>query len=395
MRQSLTILLVLLVTFSLPSHRTTPAQPPAHNIILLIGDGMGPHHRSAARYLSVGPDGSLAMDEMPVSGSARTYSANNLVTDSAASGTAIASGVKTDNGAVGVTPSGASTETILEIAQQLGKAVGLVTNVQMSHATPAGFAAHVSHRSQMVEIASQMWAHRVDVLLGGGEDEWLPVSESGCYPQAGERGDGRNLIEEAIAAGYAYVCTRAEFQAVDPSVTTTLLGLFADEGMTRPFQPSLAEMTEKAIAILSRDADGFFLMVEGGQIDWASHANDGTNALQDTVDFDAAVALARQFALAHPDTLVIVTADHETGGLTLQGAGDGSQSFSTLGGKPFTVSWATSHHTAVDVPVLAMGPHAEALNGSYENTHIFQAMAAAFQTETPIVRAYLPLVVWH
>ena len=362
----------------------SPPVPQARNIILLIGDGMGPVHRTAARYLAVGPAGALAMDGLPVAGYSHTYSANALVTDSAAGGTAIASGVKTNNGAIGVDVNGNPVETILERAQALGKATGLVTTTQIAHATPAAFAAHVPSRSMMTEIAKQMLEHGVDVLLGGGEDEWLPASEFGCYPGPGKRDDGLNLIQTAITTGYAYVCTATDFNAIDPSTTSKLLGLFADEGMARPFDPTLADMAQKAINILSRDPDGFFLMVEGGQIDWASHANDAVNAIGDTIGFDEAVAVARQFASANPDTLVIVTADHETGGMALEKADYGAQTFTTPGGLQFDIDWTSGTHTAVDVPVLAGGPHAWALSGTYENTHIFDVMAAAF--EAPLCR---------
>ncbi|MFQ5859332.1 MAG: alkaline phosphatase [Anaerolineae bacterium] len=354
-------------------------QPQARDIILLIGDGMGPHHRAAARYLSVGPAGALAMDGLTVAGYARTYSANALVTDSAAAATAIASGAKTYNGAIGVDAVGNPVKTILEQAQALGKATGLVTTTQIAHATPAAFAAHVTNRSMMTEIARQLLEHGVDVLLGGGEDQWLPTDQAGCFG-AGERTDGLNLIRSAITNGYTYVCTPAQFDAINPAVIQKLLGLFADEGMVRPYQPSLADMTGKAIDIVSQDPDGFFLMVEGGQIDWASHANDADNALGDTIGFDEAVAVARQFAAQHPETLVIVTADHETGGLTLEGAGGSPQTFTTPDGAQFTIDWTSNSHTAVDVPVLAEGPHAWALSGSYENTYIFEVMATAFQS---------------
>ena len=266
---------------------------------------MGPHHMTAARYLSEGPAGSLEMGGMPIAGSAHTYSANALVTDSAAAATAMASGVKTNNGSVGVDVDGNSVVTILELAQALDKATGLVTNTQISHATPAAFAAHVPSRSMMTAIAAQLLDHSVNVLLGGGEDEWLPPTEAGCYPEPGERTDGRDLVHEAITAGYTYVCTPAEFYAVDPSDTSKLLGLFADEGIVRPHEPSLAEMTQMAIDVLSESSKGFFLMVEGGQIDWASHANDATNALGDTIAFDAAVAVAREFADEHSKTLLL------------------------------------------------------------------------------------------
>ncbi len=294
-----------------------PPRPIARNIILLIGDGMGPHHVTAARYKEVGPAGSLNMDLMPVAGFAHTYSSNALVTDSAAAGTAIASGVKTYSGAIGVDADGNPVGTILEIAQSMGKATGLVTTVQVAHATPAAFAAHVPSRGMMTEIAKQILDHGVDVILGGGEHQWVPQDEAECFGP-GERTDGLNLIQSAVATGYAHVCTEPAFDEVDPANTSKLLGLFADGGMSRPYQPSLVAMTQKAIDILSRDPDGFFLMVEAGQIDWASHGNDAANAIDDTIEFDEAVGVARAFAAANPDTLVIATSDHETGGMTVE-----------------------------------------------------------------------------
>lgn len=245
----------------------------AQAIILFIGDGMGEGQRTAARWLAVGQDGTLAMDAMPFGGWSHTASADNPITDSAAAGTALATGVKTNNGLVGQDPAGNALITILERAKSRGLSVGLVTTTQMAHATPACFAAHVPDRRMMTEIARQMLfsGAEVDVLLGGGEDEFLPTTATGCYPQPGERSDGRDLIAEATAAGYTYVCDATAFATVIPTSTTRLLGLFADEGMARPFSPSLAEMTEKAIDVLSQDPDGFLLMVEGGQIDWACH----------------------------------------------------------------------------------------------------------------------------
>ncbi len=353
------------------------------NIILLIGDGMGPHHVTAARYLSVGAAGSLSMDGLGVAGFAHTHSSSSLIADSAAA-TALASGVKTYNGAIGVDAGGVSVETILEQAQALGKATGLVTTVQLAHATPAAFAAHVTSRSMMTEIAQQMLERGVDVMLGGGEDQWVPNDEAECFG-TGERTDSLNLIQTAVTSGYAHVCTEVAFNAIEPASTPKLLGMFADEGMSRPYEPSLAAMTQKAIDILSLDDDGFFLMVEAGQIDWASHGNDADDAVGDTVGFDEAVAVARQFGSDNSDTLVIVTADHETGGMALVKAGDGVSTFTTPDGEQFDVDWSSGSHTAVDVPVLAEGPHAWALSGSYENTHIFDVMSAAF--ESPLCRA--------
>jgi alkaline phosphatase len=369
----------------------------AQNVILLIGDGMGAAHRTAARLYSVGREGELAMDTLPIVGMARTWSTEGVVTDSAAAGTALATGVKTFNKAIAVDPAGNPVETILEKAQEAGKSVGLVTNVQLAHATPASFAAHNPDRDDYLAIALDIFDSNVDVLLGGGEDHFLPVGTPGCYPDDGDRTDNRNLIDEAVAQGYQHVCTAADFDAVDPVVTDKLLGAFADYGMARPYAPSLAAMTAKAIAILSKDPDGFFLMVEGGQIDWAAHTNDALNTLDDTLTFDEAVRAALDFQAEHPDTLVIVTGDHATGGLTIEdtphdeacpephpddprecrNALQEDGPFQVSGGLSFWLDWTSVNHTADDIPVTATGPRAIDLAGYYENTHIFEVMREA------------------
>jgi alkaline phosphatase len=364
----------------------------AQAIILVIGDGMGEAQRTAARWVSAGREGALAMDAMPAHGWAHTGAADNPVTDSAAAATALATGVKTNNGVIGLDPDGRVLTTILEQARSEGWAVGLVTNVQMAHATPAAFAAHVSQRSMMLEIASQMLDNGVELLLGGGEDEFLPDSATGCYPEAGERTDGRDLTAEAVAAGYTYVCDASGLAAIDPSSTSRLLGLFADEGLSRPHSPTLAEMTDVALKVLSQDPDGFFLMIEGGQIDWAGHANDATNLISDTLDLDQAVAVAQDYALAHDGVLVVVTADHETGGMSVNLAPSGLPGedgpFLTAEGIPFHVNWTTTSHTAADVPVTAQGPRSQLLASSYENTYIHYAMQTAL---APLYTIHLPL----
>jgi alkaline phosphatase len=361
-------------------------------LILFIGDGMGEAHRIAGRWSAVGQTGALALDAMPFGGWSRTASADNAITDSAAAATAMATGVKTNNGVIGLDPAGNRLLTILERAQAHEMAVGLVTNVHLTHATPAGFAAHVPHRSMMREIASQMLESGVNVLLGGGEDEFLPTTAAGCYPESGERSDGRNLIDEAIGAGYSYVCDAPGLMAVTPFSTTHLLGLFADEEMDRPFSPSLADMTQKAIDILSQDPDGFFLMVEGGQIDWAAHDNEAANVISDTVGLDEAIAVARAYASTASDVLIIVTADHETGGmqvaLTSSGGPGEDGPFFTPEGTPFFVNWTTVGHTGVDVPTTAQGPWSDLLTGVYDNTHIHEVMRLSLER----ARLYVPLL---
>lgn len=349
--------------------------PPA--IILFIGDGMGETHRTAAQWVSVGQGGQLTMDQLPVHGWTRTASANNLVTDSAAASTAIATGQKTNNGVIGMDPDGNPLTNILEAAQVHDFAVGLVTDVQISHGTPAGFIAHVPSRYQMTEIALQMIDHHPNVLLGGGEDEFLPASEAGCYPESGERTDGRNLIQEAITAGYTYTCDAASFANV-PITTTRLLGLFGDEAIAWPYVPTLVEMTDKALGILSQDPNGFFLMVEGGKIDWSAHDNDASEVISYTLELDAAVNVGIQYAATNPNATVIVAADHETGGMSVSLSSSGAHGedgpFFMPDSTPFYVNWTTDDHTGIDVPLTAIGVLSDLFSGTYENTYIFDVM---------------------
>lgn len=363
--------------------------PPTH-IILFIGDGMGEAHRTAARWAAYGQDGHLAMDFMPHHGWARTSSLLG-VTDSAAAATALATGHKTLDGMIAMDPLFNPLQTILEQAQRRGMAVGLATTTEIAHATPAAFAAHVPLRSQMTDIARQMIERKVNVLLGGGEDDFLPPSITGCFPAPGNRSDGRNLIQEAVDVGYTYVCDGDGLMAALPD-TPRLLGLFGDGGMTRPHSPTLATMTHGAIMTLSQDPEGFFLMVEGGQIDWAAHANDAENVISDTLAFDDAVAVGLAFAQEHPQTLLIVTADHETGGMAVSLAPTGAEgedgSFTMPDGTPFYVTWSTGGHTDTPVPVMAQGPASYLLDGEYENTHIYEAMIAAlfnWRIDVPVV----------
>lgn len=375
-----------------PGHAPAPALP--RNIILFIGDGMGAVHRSAAQWVQVGLAGKLEMDDLPVNGWSRTASADNAVTDSAAGATALATGVRTNNGWLAIGPEHSVLTTILEYARVEGKSAGLATTVQVSHATPAAFAAHVEDRNLMDEIAGQMFDEGVEVMLGGGENQFLPSSVAGCFGN-GTRDDTRNLLAEAVAAGYAHVCTAPELEAIDASATSRLVGLFADEEMGRPYSPGLATMTQRAIDVLSRDPQGFFLMVEGGRIDKAAHANNGAEAIADTLGLDEAVAVGKAFAASAGNTLVIVTADHETGGMALvpgSACATPNGPFNILDDGQFCVTWTTTGHTSADVPVTASGPFAHMLSGSYDNTHIFDAMDRALVLDE---RLFLPVLLRH
>jgi len=389
-------LALLLATAAAPAPAPIAAQlyaaPTAPSIILLIGDGMGTAQRQAATWASQGLTGTLHMDTLPVHGATHTGSADSAITDSAAAATAIATGVKTDNGVVGRTPDGHDLTSILDLARLQGMAVGLVSNTQLAHATPAGFIANVASRSQVTEIARQMAASGAEVLLAGGENHFLPIGTTGCHPDSGERTDGRDLVAEMAGEGYTTICEPAQLATL-PLTTTHVLGLFADEGMPRPHAPALADLTQTALTLLSQDPDGFFLMVEGGQIDWAGHGNDAANVIGDTLAFDDAVAVALAHAHAAPASpLVIVTADHETGGMSLALAPTGAPGedgpFATPDGTPFWVNWSSTYHTAVDVPLTATGPLSDRLAGPHENTHTFVVMRNLlypFRTALPLV----------
>lgn len=399
-------LAVLLVTVSAVSFSQAWAgqedtvkkqKPQAKNVILMVGDGMGKAQRDAIRLSSVGLHGETAMDDMPYTGFVHTNSADpkEFVTDSAAAATAMATGVKTYNGAIGVDLDKRPVETVLEKAKKRGKATGLVTTGQVTDATPAAFGAHVKDRDDHSKIARQyLEKSRPDVILGGGEDVWYPEGNPGRHPDhpaedpsEGSKGTEGNLVERAKKLGYQYVADRKELQRANGS---KLLGLFANEEMFQydteagdQYNPlvSLPEMTDKAIQTLSKNKNGFFLLVEEEGIDSMCHVNNAELAIEAGKQFDKAVARAKDFAKKQEDTLVIVVGDHETGGFTIEGLDDSDESGDGVSKEDgpfpvansnhqFMVDWTTEGHTAVDVPLTAMGPGAELLQGVYENTHI-------------------------
>ncbi|MEM8601914.1 MAG: alkaline phosphatase [Bacteroidota bacterium] len=320
----------LLVGFSAPAAQAQPADtqtPPPRNLIVLIPDGFGPTSQTMAReYLHEIEGRDLVLDRI-LTGAVRTYASDSRVTDSAASATAYASGVKTYNGAIGLDTTRAPVATLLEAAEARGMATGLVATSRITHATPAAFSAHVPQRSMELEIAAQMLDQGIEVILGGGRPFFLPPDNNTGYP--GRRDDGRNLIAEARGRGYTVALDRAGFNAFSAvplggdDTAPPVLGLFNDSHLAYEIdrnpqqEPSLAEMTGFALAHLSTDPDGFFLMVEGSRIDHAGHGNDPIGHLHDIIAFDEAVAMALAFAEDRGETLIVVMADHETGGLSL------------------------------------------------------------------------------
>lgn len=330
------------------------------NVILFIGDGMGISQVAAASMKSLGTGNRLHMERMPVTGLLYTYSASALVTDSAAASTALATGHSTNKGMISINPRGQRIATILEACRDKGMSTGLVATYAITHATPAGFASHVTSRNDQQEIASQYLQNRVDVLLGGGRQFFLPQSAPGSA-----RKDDKDLISKSREMGYLYVQTQEELMKAQAG---RILGLFALSALPSEPEPSLAAMAEKAVSLLSRNEKGFFLMVEGSQIDRGGHANDLENTLLQTLLFDEAVEAGLDFALKNKETLVIVTADHETGGL---GINSGS-----LDGRNLQAGWTTRSHTAVPVPLFAYGPGAERFTGVKHLTDVPKIIAA-------------------
>lgn len=319
------------------------AAPQAKNIIFFLGDGMGPTTITAARIYKGGEDSLLNFERLERTARIKTYSNDFQTTDSAPSMGAYMTGIKINNDVISMkdaraidptedgvdrcgSANGVAAPTILELAKARGKAVGAVTTTELTHATPASTFSHACHRDAVYTIAQQIvpggagynaaLGDGVDVLMGGGRNHFTP-RDAGRNPEG--RPDGRDLMKEFAAQGYAVAATRAEMQSA--RVGRKFVGIYSASShldytlKRRAEQPTLAEMTAKSIELLSKDPDGFFLMVEGGKIDHALHDTNAKNALAETVAFDEAVqtALDRMRALdpGLENTLIVVTADHD------------------------------------------------------------------------------------
>jgi alkaline phosphatase len=343
------------------------------------------------------------MDQLPVSGSLTTESKdpNTYVTDSAAGASAWATGEKTYNGAISVDLDGNPLPILGEQARQAGKATGLVTTAQVTDATPAAFFSQTANRNQQDDIARQyLEESRPSVILGGGEDWWYPRGQPGAYPDQpaedpseASRGTKGNLVAEAQRRGYTYASTPDELAAAKGR---KVLGLFSNEEMFQqrsegkgdvydPVVP-LSTMTSKALSILSKDKQGFFLVVEEEGIDEFAHANNAEKMLYSMKQLEAAVAVARRYVASHPDTLLIITGDHETGGLTVEDnrtsdeSGDGVSAedgpFPIRGSnKTFTIDWTTGSHSNLPVPITAAGPGALEFTGQHPNTYVHDVLS--------------------
>ncbi len=299
---------------------------PAKYVFLFIGDGMAmPQINSAEIYANALASKDITIKKLrfsqfPVAGLTTTHDAGTFITDSASAGTAIATGNKTLSGVVNMDVTKTkSFKTIAEYAHEQGRKVGIVTTVSLDHATPACFYAKAPSRGNYYDLALQIPKSGFDYFAGGG-----------FLQPKGKNKDQQDVIDVAKAAGYTYVNTKDAFISLRPGAGKVLaVNATLQDSQAMPYEidrkdddVSIADYTKKGIELLSDDPDGFFLMVEGGKIDWACHANDAGSSIHDTLAFDEAVNEAVKFAELHPDeTLIVVTGDHETGGMTIGFAG--------------------------------------------------------------------------
>ena len=327
-------------------------------MIFLIGDGMGLPQITGTMYMN---DNKTVFERFKNIGFHKSHASDNLVTDSAAGATAFASGVKTYNGAIGVNARKESVPTLLEMAEKKGMATGMVLTCSVTHATPAAFIAHVDGREEYENIALGYLDTPIDLFIGGGMDYFIH-----------RKNDTRNLVDELTRKGYE-ISTIFDKDINSLDITTSKnIGFFtanAEPVRISEGRDYDVQATNKAIDFLDeRSPQGFFLMIEGSQIDWGGHANDANYVISELHAFEKVVAATLDFAARDKNTLVVVTSDHETGGFAVQ---PGSKL------NDIKVAFTTKSHTALMIPVFAEGPGAEAFRGIYENTAIFDKLKAA------------------
>jgi alkaline phosphatase len=338
-KHTLTLALPVAVLSLVAAAPAAHADGEAKNVIFFLGDGMGPAAVTSARIYRYGEDGKLHMESLSRTARIKTFSEDAQTTDSAPSMAAYVTGVKMKNEVLSMTSdtvavppgagginnctasgaNGAAVATLLETAKARGKAVGAVTTTRITHATPAATYAHICHRDLENDIAAQLvpggagyngqLGTGLDVIFGGGRRHFLPTTAGG------RRTDGRDLTAELVAQGYTFASDKAAFDAINPAAVNKAAALVNLDHLKYEHdragtEPSLAEMTAKAIDVLAKDANGYFLMVEGGRIDHALHETNAIRALKDTIAFDDAIKAALD-KVDLSNTLIVVTADHD------------------------------------------------------------------------------------
>jgi alkaline phosphatase len=314
------------------------------NIVFIIGDGMG----LPQIYTGMVHNGNRsALERCTNTALVKTYSSDNFTTDSGAGGTALSSGIKTKNGMIGMGPDSVAVPSIMRICDDNGLSTGLVVTCAVTHATPASFVAHQINRNMYEEIAADFLTSNIDVFIGGGKKYFE------------NRTDNRNLIRELKDKKYRTLYTLEDIKRLK---TGRVAGLLFDDHAPKAAERGnyLPEASIAAINLLDNNNKGFFLMIEASQIDWACHSNDSTHLVTEMLDFEKTVSSVLDYAQKDGNTLVIITADHETGGLTIPTG--------NLASQKTALKFSTTNHTGVPVPVFAYGPGAENIRGIMENT---------------------------
>ena len=322
------------------------------NIIFLIGDGMGTSQVSAAYFY--GEEGTQPnFSRFPILGLINTTSGSDRITDSGAGATAFSIGQKSYNGAIGVDMQGESVQTINEHLEDQGWQSGVISTSGITHATPASFFAHVAKRSQQYDIAKDLVYSNISFFAGGGQ-KWFT-----------KRPDSINFIDSLTHHG----CSIGMDSLGSANHSNKVGYLLAHDGLPAKHEGRddfLPNATAEALKYFGQSDEPFFLMVEGSQIDWGGHANNGDYVIQEVLDFDKTIGVALDYAEKHGNTLVVVTADHETGGFSLSGDGKSKTGYGEI-----SPTFSTGGHTATLIPVFAFGPGANHFGGVYENTAIF------------------------
>jgi alkaline phosphatase len=353
---AIAIISVIFISWIPSESSKAKLSPKIKNVIFLIGDGMGVATLYAGMSVSDHP---LNIERCPVSGLQKTFSSDNYITDSAGAGTALASGSKTKNGVIGLDAQGKPVKSILEIAKENGLSTGMVVCTTVTDATPASFVAHDASRGNAESIAKDFLSAGIDVFIGGG------------YKYFGKRSDKVNLIDSLQKKGFEVDTTMS---MVTGSNAKKLAGLVYPDQVPYRLKgrgDMLPVASKKALEILSKNKKGFFLMIEGSHIDHGGHDNDQAVLVDEVLDFDQAVGAALDFAEKDGNTLVVVTADHETGGITIVGGNMKDHSVK--------LNFSSKAHTAVMVPVFAFGPGAEKFTGIYDNTEFIGKFLSSYR----------------